>query len=261
MAQILISQFATFKKYYTLLTHKNIIMKNTVIFLILGLFFFQSYSQTRLENSVRNHLFDFRLDKMTVFDGKDLSKLNYTGSPYLDENYLPGKIFHKNQLIAENIPIRYNALMDEIEFKTSFEIPDDEASALLKSTDVDVRILNRVFIFVPYQGGVEKGGYFEVLLEDDNYDLFKKHNKKYTPEKKAETSITRDIPAKFTDQSTYFLVRTDGRFIELPSKNKQFVKAFLGKEKEMNQYLKENKLDTKEEKDIIRIVKHYNSIL
>lgn len=236
-------------------------MKNTWILLVIGLFFFQSYSQTRLDNTVRTHLYEYRLDKLIVYEGKDITKLNYTGTPYMNESFLPGEIYHKNKLIANQIPMRYNALMDEMEFKTTFETPDEESSALLKSVDIDVRILNQVFTFVPYQGGVEKGGYFEVLLEDKSHDLFKKYKKKYTPEKKAETSITRDVPAKFTDDPAYFLVRPDGKFIELPSKNKKFLEAFISKEKEIKEFIKDNKLSIKEEKDIIRIVKHYNSLL
>lgn len=236
-------------------------MKTLALTITAVLLFLNVQSQTRLDNTVRTHLFEYRLEKIIDFNGIDITKLKYTGSPYLNEEFLPGEIYHKNKLIADKIPIRYNALMDEMEFKTSFEIPDEESSALLKSLDIDVRIMNQVFTFVPYQGGVEKGGYFEVLHQDQKHDLFKKYKKKYTPEKKAETSITRDVPAKFTDYPVYYLVRPDGKFIELPSKNRKFADAFIGKEKEINQYRKDNKLNIGDEKDLIRIVKYYNSLL
>src|SRR5690606_20055902 len=143
---------------------------------------------------------------------------------------------------AENVPLRYNALVDEMEFKPTFETPDSESSALMKSPEVDVRIGSQVFVFAPYQGGIEKGGYFEVLLRSDRHDLFKKYNKRYIPEQKANTSLTRDIPAKFTDNPVYFLVLHDGRFVEIPSRAGKFYNAFIGKEKEIAAYIKDKKL-------------------
>ena len=206
------------------------------------------------------YLQQFKFDKTTRYEDINLETLNYTGSPYVNPSFLAGGIYHNNRLIADDVPLRYNAFVDEMEFKPTFETPDSESSALMKSPEVDVRIGSKVFVFVPYQGGVEKGGYFEVLLSGERHDLFKKYNKRFTPEQKATTSMTRDVPAKFTENPVYFLVLHDGRFVEISSRKRNFHNAFIGKEREIAHYIKENKLDVRNESHVIQIVDHYNSL-
>lgn len=235
-------------------------MKKVFLTFALSFVFNSIYAQQSPHQAFLEYLQQYKFDKTTRYEDINLETLNYTGSPYQNDSFLSGEIYHNNKLVADNIPLRYNALVDEMEFKPTFETPDNEASALMKSPEVDVRIGNKVFIFVPYQGGVEKGGYFEVLLRGERNDLFKKYNKKYTPEQKATTSMTRDIPAKFADNPVYFLVLHDGRFVEISSKSRHFSKAFIGKEKEINSYIKDKNLDIKNENHIIQIVNYYNQL-
>lgn len=235
-------------------------MKTIFLSLVLGLLFLNVHSQQSRQAALLEYLMQYKYEKTVKYEDINLETLNYTGSPYVNASYLAGEIYHNNKLIADNIPLRYNALVDEMEFKPNFETPDSESSALMKSPEVDVRIGNKVFIFVPYQGGIEKGGYFEVLVRGERYDLFKKYNKKFTPEQKATTSMTRDIPAKFSDNPGYYLVLHDGRFVEISSRPRNFSNAFVGKEREINNYVKEKNLDVRNENHIIQIVNHYNSL-
>lgn len=235
-------------------------MKKSVLSFISFFIVATALAQQPIYQQQIQYLLQYQFDKTTKYEDINLETLNYTGSPYINESFLAGEIYHNNKLIAENIPLRYNALMDEMEFKPTFETPESESSALLKSPEVDVRIGSKVFIFVPYQGGVEKGGYFEVLLRGEKVDLFKKYNKKYTPEQKATTSLTRDIPARFTDNPVYYLVLYDGRFVEVPSRARHFSNVFVGKEREINDFIKSKNLDIKEENHVLQIVNHYNTI-
>lgn len=235
-------------------------MKTFLSSVVLGLLFLNVYSQQSSQAALIEYLTQYQFDKTVKYEDINLETLNYTGSPYVNSSFLAGEIYHNNSLVAENVPLRYNALVDEMEFKPTFETPDSESSALMKSPEVDVRIGNKVFVFAPYQGGIEKGGYFEVLLRGEKYDLFKKYNKRYTPEQKATTSMTRDVPAKFTDNPVYYIVLYDGRFVEIPSKSRNFPNAFIGKEREISEYIKTKKLDIKDENHIIQIVNHYSSL-
>ncbi|GGD83241.1 hypothetical protein [Planktosalinus lacus] len=234
-------------------------MKTLAITLIalFGLQYF--YAQQPIQQKQVEYLMQFKFQKTTTYKDIDLNTLNYIGSPYTNDNYLAGDIYHKNKLVAENVPLRYNALVDEMEFKPKFETPDNESSALMKSPEIDVRIGQKVFVFVPYQGGVEKGGYFEVLRRGEKYDLFKKYNKKYIPEQEAKTSMTKDRPAKFIDNPVYYIVRGDGKFIELPDKNRKFSKLFSGNENEINNYIKSKNLDLKNESDLLKVIAYIDS--
>lgn len=184
----------------------------------------------------------------------------YTGTPYNNPSYLPGNIYKEGQLLAENVPIRYNAIADEMEIKERFDVSDDEAKVLTKSPDIFVKINSQIFVFVPYQGGIEEGGYFEVLYEGSQVDLYKKHIKDFSEEKKATSSLTRDVPANFKDEPVYYMVTKKGKFYEFPNSRNRKFKVFGDKEKAVKQYVKENRLDLNAEKDLLRTVKYFETI-
>ncbi len=185
----------------------------------------------------------------------------YTGTPYNHPSYLPGNVYKGKELLATNVALRYNAIADEMEVKESLETPDKEAKVLTKSPDIYVKIGGKdIFVFVPYDGGIENGGYFQVLTEGNKYDLFKKVKKDFTPAKKATTSITRDIPAKFADKPVYYIVTKDGKFYELPSSRKKKLKVFSDNEKLVKNYVNSNNLDLNNEKDLIRVIKYYDGV-
>lgn len=236
-------------------------MKKYILVLPLLFAFVTVQAQSVWGGGIAEYLLQFQYDKTTRFEDVNLETLVYIGSPYADKNFIAGEIYHNNKLIAEDVPLRYNALMDEMEFKTSFDEEDKNSSALVKSPEIDIKIGNKIYLFVPYHGGVEKGGYFEVLVKDSKYDLFKKYNKKYFAEQKAQTSMSKDNPARFTDNNVYYLVSDSGTFYELPSKTRAFSKIFLNKEKEIESYIKSRNLDLNNERDLIAVVRYFNSLL
>lgn len=191
----------------------------------------------------------------------DFSKTDsYTGTPYNHPSYLPGNVYKGKELLATNVALRYNAIADEMEIKESLSSSNEDAKVLTKSPDIFVKISNDIFVFVPYQGGIEGGGYFQVLYEGQKYDLFKKVKKHFTAAKKASTSITRDIPAKFADDPVYYIVTKTGKFYELPSNRKKKLKVFSDNMSLVKEYVDKNRLDLNDEKDLLRVIKYYDGV-
>jgi len=179
---------------------------------------------------------------------------SYTGTPYNNPSYLSGNVYRNNELLATDVALRYNAIADEMEIKESLTTDDEEAKVLTKSSDIFVKIENDIFVFAPYQGGVEGGGYFEVLFEGKKVDLFKKHVKSFKKGQKATSSITRDVPAKFIDKPIYYLVMKNGKFYELPTSRNKKIKVFGEHQNIVKQYVQENQLDLNDEQDLKRVV-------
>ena len=184
---------------------------------------------------------------------------SYNGTPYNNPSYLPGNIYENNTLLASDVALRYNAIEDEVEVKESLTTPDEDAKVLAKSLEIFVKINGDIFIFAPYQGGVENGGYFQILFEGDNYSLYKKLKKKFIPAKKASTSITKDLPPVFLDRPVYYIVTKKGKYYELPDSNGKKLKVFGNKQNEIKKYVKENRLDLKNEKDLIRVMIYFDN--
>ena len=184
---------------------------------------------------------------------------SYTGTPYNHPNYLMGNVYKNDSLWANNIALRYNAIADEMEIKESLASDNAEAKVLTKSPDVYVKIMNDIYIFAPYKGGIEGGGYFRVLFEGNKIGLFKKPKKKFSAAKKATTSITRDQPASFVDKPVYYIVDKNGKYFELPSSRSKKLKVF-GKNKDViKKFVVDKQLDLNKEKDLIRVIRHYDT--
>jgi hypothetical protein len=205
----------------------------------------------------------FILDEYIKRQNKDVNfkdTQSYTGTPYNHPNFLLGNIYKEGKLLAENIGVRYNAIADEMEVKETTTAPEEDARVLTKSSDIYVKILDDIFVFVPYQGGIEEGGYFEVLQENKQVALYKKQIKAFTPEKKATSSLTKKIPAQFKDKPVYYLVTKNGKFYQMPKSRSKKLKVFGEKEKEMKKYVKAKDLDLNKEKDLLIAVKHYDTL-
>ena len=184
----------------------------------------------------------------------------YTGTPYNNPSYLTGNVYRENELLATNVALRYNAIADEMEIKESIASSDDDAKVLTKSPDIFVKINENIFVFVPYQGGIEGGGYFQVLYEGKKVDFFKKIIKDFTDAKKATSSITRDIPARFVDKPVYYLVTKDGKFYEMPKSRNKKLKVFGERRDEMKKYITDKNLDIDKEADLKRAILYFDTL-
>ena len=240
-------------------------MKKLVVIVLFFCFTLSAFSQT-VNNVYANRQFASDLFQMDEYikrqsKGVEYSETDtYTGTPYNNPNFLIGNIYKDNELWATNIAIRYNAMEDEMEIKESLDSPDEDARVLTKSPDIFVKILSDIFIFAPYKGGIEGGGYFEVLQEGDKFDLYKKWGKKYKPAVAANTTLTKDIKANFKDDPVYYLVNKKGVFFELPDSKNKKLKALVKEAPEMKSYVKKYDLNLNEEKDLIRAIKYFNSL-
>lgn len=57
------------------------------------------------------------------------------------------------------------------------------------------------------------------------------------------------------------MVSKDGRFYELPNSKSKIIKVMNKKKDQVKAYIKTASLDFKKEKDLIKLVKYYNSLL
>ena len=177
---------------------------------------------------------------------------------YANPNFLQGSIYQEDHLLKSDVPMRYNAFADEIEIKKNSS--DETYFALIKSPDIFVKIIRDLYVFVPYEGSNEKGGYFNVLSDGKTYDLYKKTKAIFIEPKKGQTSYERDIPPSFTKSVTYYLVQ-NGTFLEMPSSNSKVLKMMDKKKSEIKVFIKENDIDMDKEADKIKLVSYFDSLL
>ena len=104
-------------------------------------------------------------------------------------------------------------------------------------------------MFVPYQGGIEKGGYFQVIFEGEEHSAVQKTRERFQSQrKKATSSITKTLPAVFKDKPVFYLVtKKVVRFIKCLSLKAKKLKVF-GEKQNTNEGLYKDKtaLDLKQ---------------
>src|SRR5690606_31978235 len=153
-----------------------------------------------------------------------------------------------NELMASRVPMRYNIFSDEIEINTSQDPNQQDVNVLSKSTNIFVKIGPDVFVYVENLSSSAQSGYFKVVHEGEQFDLYKKSKINYVEKRFAETNYQQDQPARFDRTDIYYLIDSRGIFYELPTNRRRFAAVFKEHGKEIDSFVKKNRLDIKNEK-------------
>lgn len=186
----------------------------------------------------------------------DTQYKNIDGTPYLSENFTNGEVILNDSLLYMDIPLRYNIYNDKIEFKNEneqvLEIDNSKQNG-------KYRFNNQIFISHNYfYEGQQKQGILELLV-DGEIQLYKKHTVEFTNSTKA-IGYQEAKPNRFTSCDCEYLIAKGKNNPELIKQNKKTIFEEL-KQYQINieQYAKEEKLNPKSEKELIRIVSYCNN--
>lgn len=179
---------------------------------------------------------------------------SYIGSPFGNENFLPGTIYMNDLIVADNLFLRYNAIEDDIEIKENLTDEDSKIKLMSKDKSIYARINGDLMIY-----DEAATGYFQVLMMGNNYNLYKKINKLYYPPRVANTSFEKDILATYKDDPLYYIVSKRGDYFELPKTKNKREKYFEGKKEELQKYIDARNLDVLVESDLLVLFRYFDS--
>lgn len=244
---------------------KKIILFTAILF-VTSQCFSQAIKGTYTEGSSGggNSSFDFFIrtidlnQKSLAFGLTEAEFATIKDDAYLNPNFLVGNIYQDDKLLKSNIPMRYNAFADEIEIKN--HVSEENYGALMKDPSIYVKIGNDIYVFIPYEGSNEKGGYFNILADGKTYDLYKKTTAFFIEPQKAKTSYQRDMPPTFNKTTKYYLVQ-NGTFLEMPTSKAKVLKMMDSNKSEVKTYIGENNLDVDKEADLIKVVTYFDALL
>jgi hypothetical protein len=187
----------------------------------------------------------------------DLTELKTEGSPYLDENFKPGKVL-VNGTVKMTGKLRYNAYNSEIELaKNKFEF-----TAILKRNYISAVIGGKKYKLYSYANtalGNVKIGYFNPLNNGEVQLLFKPEIK-VRRGKTPSTSYDRTVAPRFIDISSYYIKKGD-KPAEKIYLRKKYIYKVLGDNVTLKTYVKKNKLKLNNVNDIIKAFDYYNQEL
>ncbi|MBA9072900.1 hypothetical protein GGR22_001026 [Flavobacterium gossypii] len=180
------------------------------------------------------------------------------GSQYIDETFLPGSYQNNSQIIL----LRYNAFTDQIEFKDS----DDATKNLIPNKGVPIVTTSKknTYVYEDYTTQKEgnKTGYLNLISENGQVKIYSR-TKVFLKEAVAASSGYQTAkPAMYKKATTeYYIKVKEQPIVFIPSNKKELYKLFPGKEKEVTEYIKSNKISLDKEEDLKSLGSFLNTIL
>lgn len=177
-----------------------------------------------------------------------------SGSPYLNDDFSPGKIIMKDGTSYSDIPLRYNIYTDKIEFESNNNVIMEIAQPNLCERII---ISNKIFVYQSYtENNSSKNGYFE-LIEEGNLSLLKQYQLQFKDAVEAQP-YKDPKPAQFDQHSPrFFLLSDSNTAVELNSKSKT-LEALEQYSPDIEKWIKKNKLKVNKEEDLIKAIQFCN---
>lgn len=172
------------------------------------------------------------------------------GSPFISQDYTKADIANR----AQNIEVRYNALIDEIEVKDGnnvYVLPKNEeySPIILKNTQEEIH-------YVKYNDKEKsKEGYLFFITSKNSSNLYKKEKVILTKEKISNNSYQESKPARYEIQKPEFFIQiNNGEITEFPKNKKKLIEFLPDKKEAIEAYMKKNKVDFSSEKDLKNLI-------
>jgi hypothetical protein len=186
---------------------------------------------------------------------KNYSGENITGTPYTTDDFVLGKVIgYKNDYL-----LRYDAFSDQMHAKR-----DDGKIVLINKeiiTEVTFNDGTKYVVFNYTFDGAKKNGYLEVLSSNSAISLLKKDVINFRPAQKPATGYDQPKPPVFKKARDRYLMSNKKGEVNSFNKKKDFLQLFPDKKNDIEKFIKSNKIKFTKEKDLIRLVKHIDSIL
>ncbi|MBD3749553.1 MAG: hypothetical protein IE931_08660 [Sphingobacteriales bacterium] len=191
--------------------------------------------------------------------GRPVMEKSYTdiaGTPLLFAHWIPGDVKLDNGSSYQNIPLKYNLVDDILYFmnpkdSTMLEFVQPVKSFTLKTLTGDLNYANGF----PAVDGFKASSFYQILY-DGKTKLLKKATKTVL-ENRPYNSAT--VERTFLDTVEYFTLQ-DGKTIKIRPSKKVLLELFGEKSNPMGDYLKKEKIDFKNDDDLIKVFKYYDSL-
>ncbi len=211
------------------------------------------HSQEILDATVNNINSVFQTKK------RDFSDVSYGGSPYFDEGFTLGTPYIKGEKQPE-VPMRFNAFTDEIEMMSG---NSGDIYNMIKKGYITAEFGNKTYSlhFLLDKNSKEKEGYLIALSQPGKIQLFYKPIKILSKAKEPTSSYETYFPPSYIDESEYYVITSKNPIANIVKlKKKDILNLLVDKMKEVESYVSKEKLNYKNEEDVIKIINFYNSL-
>lgn len=182
-----------------------------------------------------------------------VGKNDVLGSQFLNEDWTAAIVKTQKDQLFKDISVKYSLLDDQLYFlgdknvTMKFVAPIKEFSLLGK--EGNVKVFKSGF---PKIANFDGTSYYQILAEG-KISLLKKVTKRIIEEREYNSATTTK---RYIDNIKYFLSEK-GEMTEL-KKDKKFINEYFAKDVKVGEYLKANKIDFKNENNLISLIEYIN---
>lgn len=184
----------------------------------------------------------------------EIKELNYSGSPYLNDDYQTGNISFSDGNKYNNILLRYNIYYDQFEFNKG-----DKNYALETNPDIYLITLgDRIFVYREFEyKDKDQSGYLEQII-DGEYSLYIKHNVLLRTVEEIGAYSEKTKPT-FWQQKPIIMIGSNKNPIAEIKGSKDFINKFPDLCDSVDKYTGKKKLKLKSVEDFKELVNYLNS--
>jgi hypothetical protein len=229
-------------------------MNRSHIFILFIMLFSGSLSAQTMLNGLMD---DFRFTKIRegTYSRYNLKMSEIQGTPYLDDEFNPGKITTMNGIIYTDIPLRYNAFSDDLEFQKDKDNYNIDPKTIVKRAEFG----GVTFCCLKYDlTGKIQDGLFEILTEG-KATLLVKYTVRFS-DKEEVKAYQEPKPARFEAAQKAYYLTIGGAPAKLITNKKSLLALFGDKKGDMESFITTNKIALKGDDNFTKIVVHFNSL-
>lgn len=186
-----------------------------------------------------------------------LTVIKYTdveGNPYLYDFWVKGKVTLKNGKSYSNDSLKYDLIDDKLIFKnddgTLMHFAEPVKSFDLLSKDQTILHFRNG---LPVTNGLNPESYFQIIY-DGKVPLFKRTGKFVTESKQYSSASSTKL---FNTTYSYYSLQ-NGVLTKIPLNKKTIINLFGIEEQQLNDYLKQEKIDFKKDADLNKLFTYFN---
>jgi len=230
-----------------------------VTLLLYSAFLYRSYGQdfSTINRTLQDFSSEMRFNGSSTGPnpGSWVAK-NYKGSVYLEESFINGKIYTRNNVMFSEMPMRYNALDDEVEVR----MPDGKYYNISGKAEIlKIQLNNREMVFTSYAASSGNKSGFLTVIYLGNSVLYKRNWKDYK-EGTPSNGIIPETPPSIVDKPAVYFIAVRGEVpIEIKGK-KDLITLMANHGPEVEAYCRKEILNLRQEADLAAAVAYFDSL-
>ena len=198
-----------------------------------------------------------QLNKMisTIDHNRDKNK-NIKGSPYINDVF---QVVKFKRFGDKSFTGRYDANLGEMQI-----MRENDTIALNNTENFEVTFILSDKIYKTHSyvdnNGITKRGFLVVLNETHSLAVLKEEVIRFYEEKPSTNGYDKAKPAEYRRTKDVYYYRQGENISVLPQKRKDFIKLFPEHSKDLEVFIKKNKINFKQEDDLITLFQYLETL-